>query len=978
MLDLQWEDVLVMIESLAPQLTVVGVALVIGIVVTLAINARTVKRPATRKVVRASTWVAVGLACVVAINSMLYGPLNTVLSLISGEGTLSEETIERASDLTERIEGEGIVLLKNDGDALPLDGTNKINVFGWGSTNGVYGGVGSGSVSDTYPITSLLDGLHNAGFETNDELTQLYVDYRADRPAVTPRAQDWTVPEVPVADYSEELLANAREFSDTAVVVITRVGGEGADLPKDVASITVHGEDNVDATAYEQETGNTYEKYINNSSEYDDFEEGQHILELSRTEREMLEMVCENFDDVVLVYNGANTFELGFIDEMPNIKAALWVPPAGQTGFNALGEILSGAINPSGRISDTFAADFTQSPSYNNFGEFIYENMDEFAAGGFRSRPTVPSFVNYTDGIYVGYRFWETAADEGLIDYDESVVYPFGYGLSYTTFSQEMGEMSVEDGTVSFDVTVTNTGDVAGKDVVQVYYNPPYVNGGLEKASANLVAFDKTEELAPGASETVHVEFNVEDMASYDSSAADGAGAYVLEAGDYVISVNANSHEEIASQTWTLDETITYDEANPRSTDEVVASNEFSDVEGEGITYLSRADGFANFEEATAAPTDFTLSDELKATFVNNSNYDPAAYDDASDEMPVTGAEGDLTLADLYGLDYDDPAWDQLLDQLTFEEMDTLIASGGYGNAAIESIGKAYQYDLDGPAALNNNFTGVGSIGFPSSTSVACTWNADLALEYGQVIGDMAQEMDTTGWYAPAVNIHRSPFGGRTFEYFSEDPLLTGRIAAREVEGAKEKGVYAYVKHFALNEQETNRESMLCTWANEQSIREVYLRPFELTVKEGGTTAIMSSFNYVGTVYSGGSSALLKDVLRGEWGFRGAVITDYYGGFGYQNADQCIRNGNDLMLASTDTTNHITDDSATSVQAMREAAHNILYMAGNSWKYAEGDPVAATPAWQWVDYVVTGVAVVALLLCEAVAIKRFRSRRQVA
>ena len=343
--------------------------------------------------------------------------------------------------------------------------------------------------------------------------------------------------------------------------------------------------------------------------------------------------------------------------------------------------------------------------------------------------------------------------------------------------------------------------------------------------------------------------------------------------------------------------------------------------------------------------------------------------------LDARAAQQDATLADMYGLDYDDPAWDELLDQLTFEEMDTLIASGGYGNAAIESIAKAYQYDLDGPAALNNNFTGVGSIGFPSSVSVACTWNKDLAHEYGLVIGDMAIEMDTTGWYAPAVNIHRSQFCGRTFEYFSEDGLLTGAIAAQEVAGAKERGVYAFVKHFALNEQETNRESMLCTWANEQSIREIYLKPFELTVKDGGTTAIMSSFNYVGTTYSGGSSNLLQSVLRDEWGFEGAVITDYYGGFGYQNADQCIRNGNDLMLASTDTTNHVTDESATSVAAMREAAHNILFMAGHSWRYANGDPQAGILAWQWIDYVASGIVIAALVILEVVTIRRFLSER---
>ena len=323
--------------------------------------------------------------------------------------------------------------------------------------------------------------------------------------------------------------------------------------------------------------------------------------------------------------------------------------------------------------------------------------------------------------------------------------------------------------------------------------------------------------------------------------------------------------------------------------------------------------------------------------------------------MPTTGAKNGLKLSDMYGKDYDDADWDKLLDQLTFDDMDNLIANGGYGTQAVKSVGKIQLTDADGPASLNNNFTGVGSIGFPASTAFACTWNRDLAKQFGEMIGDMAHDMHVAGWYAPAMNIHRSAFSGRTFEYFSEDSLLSGAMASNEISGAKSKGVYSFMKHFALNDQETNRTKMVCTWTNEQAIRETYLKPFEMSVKEGGAQAVMSSFNYIGNTYAGASSNLLQTVLRGEWGFKGFVLTDYFGGYGYQNADQEVRAGNDSMLATTKITNHITDKSATSVKAMRQAAHNILYTAANSWQYANGEPKVATPIWKTAMYVAWGV-----------------------
>ena len=951
MIGVNIDDVIAVLNNLKPHLITIAVVLVLAIAITIGVNRKTVKDTAVRKLIHSESWLVFMVATVVAVAMMLFGPLSSLLNLATNRHVLQESTISAANDLAAEVQQEAITLLKNDDDNLPLKDT-KVNVFGWGSTNPVYGGTGSGSMSDAYPTVSILDGMRNAGLETNEDLSKLYTDYRTDRPVVAINDQDWTLPEVPADQYSDDLLSEAKDFSDQAVIVITRVGGEGSDLPTDMK-----GENIV---------------YDENSPDYQDFEAGEHFLQLSQTERNMIDMVTSNFDDVTLVYNGANAFQFDFLDDYPQIASVLWCPPAGQTGFNALGDVLAGNTNPSGRTSDTFVTDLTQTPTWNNFGNFRYDNVDEFTVSNY-GYPSTPTFVNYVEGIYVGYKFYETAADEGLIDYDAMVEFPFGYGLSYTTFDQQMGDVTYQDGTVSFDVTVTNTGDVAGKDVVEVYYNPPYVNGGIEKASANLVAFDKTEELQPGDSETVSISFDDDDMASYDY---ENAKAWVLEAGDYRISINSDSHNEIASATVNVPETITYDsDDNTHNGDAVVATNQFDNAAGD-VEYLSRADHFANYDEATAAPASMSMSDEIKAEFLNNGNYDPADFDDPNDEMPTTGADNGVSLYQLRGKDYDDPMWDQLLDQLSVDDMDNLSANAGFGTQAADSVGKIALTDLDGPASLNNTFTGVGSIGFPCSTAFACTWNVDLASAFGDMIGRMAHDMDASGWYAPAMNIHRSAFGGRDFEYFSEDPLLSGAMASSEIAAAREQGVYAFMKHFVLNDQETNRNNMVCTWSNEQAIREIYMKPFEMSVKDGDTGAVMSSFNYIGPVYAGASSNLLNNVLRDEWGFRGMVLTDWYGDFGYQNGDQLVRAGNDAMLATFESSNHVTVRSASGVQALRTAAHNILYTAVNSGKYADGEPKAQTPVWQVATYV--GIAVVAVIFLglEALTIKRFLDRRK--
>lgn len=945
MLSINMDDVIKVLNSIKSQLIGFGVVAVLLIAVMIACR----KQSKSKKyLIRWQAGLGMVLALAITVNLILTGPMYSMVTLATGGGKVSEENVASATQLCENIADEGIVLLDNDG-TLPMAKNSKLNVFGWASTNPCYGGTGSGALSDAYPTVTLLEGLKNAGFELNTELSDFYTSYRADRPEVGMFSQDWTLPEPEAAQYTDEMMNNAKAFSDTAMVVITRVGGEGADLPTDVSQVTY-------------DAGHSY----------NDFEPGDHYLQLSKTEKDMIDLVCKNFDKVVVVYNGANAMELGWVKDYSQIKSVVWCAGTGQSGFNALGSILCGDVNPSGRTIDTFVYDLTQTPTANNFGNFTYTNMDEFKASSFGA-DTIPAFVNYVEGIYVGYKFYETAAAESLIDYDKTVVYPFGRGLSYTTFTQTLNSVTEADGTITVDVTVTNTGSASGKEVVEVYYNPPYTNGGIEKASANLIGFAKTSELAPGASENVTVTFKAEDMASYDTY---GKGCYVLEKGDYVISINADSHTVLDSKVYNVASDIVYDASNKRESDVEVADNKFDFAEG-NVTYLSRADGFANYAEATAAPADFELPAEAKATFYNNSNWNPEDFNNADDVAPTTGAKNGLKLKDMVGVDYNDAQWDTFLDQLTVSDMDSLIALGGYQSVAVSSIGKVQAIDCDGPASINNNFTQQGSIGFPSAVMIAATWNTDLAHDFGTSIGKMADDMDVSGWYAPAMNIHRSAFAGRNFEYYSEDGVLSGAMAANAIMGSQEQGVYAFMKHFALNDQETNRCGMLCTWSNEQAIREIYLKPFEISVKDADCHAVMSSFNYIGTRWTGGCKELLKNVLRGEWGFVGFVETDYFGVSGYMTADQCVRNGNDLMLCTTGNDfNTVTVLTNSSKQALRESAKNILYTVVNSRAYAEENLNPGMAKWQ---IVLIGADVLVALLfvtLEVKTLKGYKKRKE--
>ena len=950
MISVEMEDVLAVLQLCKPYIIGIIAALVIGIVIMTA--CRRMSR-GKRFLIRREAAIAMVLAVVVCVNMICFGPMATLIGLATGNGTLSDETNEEAAEVAEEIMEDGIVLLKNE-SLLPLNETKKLNIFGWESINPAYGGAGSGGINDLYDIVSLNQGLENAGFSINQELVDFYNNYGADNPEMSIQKQSWTLPEPPVDTYSDELIKSAKEYSDVAVVVLSRKAGEGHnDIPMDVRKAA----------------------YDNNSDEYDDFPEGEHYLQLSQTERDMVDMVCSNFDNVIVVYNGANQFELGFADEYPQIKSVVWCPGTGNVGFNALGKVFSGEVNPSGKTPDTFIYDMTTAPWWNNAEKTEYTNLADMAVEGMNAGTAqvyAPAFTNYVEGIYVGYKYYETAAQEGAIDYDKTVQYPFGYGLSYTEFEQKMGELEEKDGQISVDVEVTNTGDVAGKDVVEVYYKPPYTNGGIEKSSANLIEFAKTDLLQPGESQTVTVTFSIEDMASYDEN---NAKAYVLEKGDYVISINSDSHTVLDQKTYTADKDVVYKGENKRASDDTAATNVFEDAKGD-ITYLSRADHFANYEEATAAPASAELGEPYVSEYHLNSNFDKTTYLNDEDVMPTTGADNGLTLADMRDADYDDPRWEKLLDQLTVDEMANMIAMAGYQTAAMDSVGKVATLDFDGPAAINNNFTGVGSIGFPIEVVVASTWNKELAQAWGECMGKISQEMGAEGWYAPGMNTHRTAFGARNYEYFSEDGVLAGNMGANAVEGARKYGVYSYIKHFALYE---GNAKMVSVWSNEQAIREIYLKPFEISVKQGGANAVMVSWSFLGDKWTGECSNLMNTVLRDEWGFRGMALTDFFrnNGHGFMNADAALANGVDAMLSTFngEENNVANPEHPTSVLQMRNACKNVMYTVVSSWAYDGEHEETGMENWKKAGIGIDIVIALFMAGMEVLVIRGYKKRK---
>lgn len=854
---------------------------------------------------------------------MYYNVITQFFSKPETDEKAIEETAKTARDVVERIEEEAIVLLQNENNALPLEMSNEkeanVSVFGWSSISPVYSGVGSGAGNMDNAVP-LFEGLESAGIHADSELREFYENSGLSsktKDSLGSFTTDYTKHQVPIDKYSDELLKHTREYSDVALIFLSRIGGEGEkDLPLDMSE-------------------------LGGASD-------EHYLELSKEEKDLIDQVDSmEFDKVVLVLNSSYPFELGFLEE-GKIDAALWIGGPGETGMNAVGSVLSGKVNPSGRTVDTYAYDLTSAPAMENFGNHYYTGTEfESTTWAGDAATGYQGYVDYAEGIYVGYRYYETRwvdNETGKIDekaYRAAVKYPFGYGLSYTEFEQEIKDFSVEDGMVTMTAKVTNTGDTSGKDVVQVYTTAPYKEGGIEKPHVALSDFGKTKLLEPGESDLVELSFGLEEVAAFDYV---NRGCYVLDAGEYEFKLMKNAHEVIDSRSYTVEETEIYDENNKRSADEIAAVSRFQDVEGDvDITYVSRSDWEGTLPKDV--PQQREASPEIAAQWTD---FNPPEDLDAED---IVIKDHGLKLADLKGKSYDDPMWEELLEQVTVEEMSKLIGWGGFATQAIESIEKPYSVDLDGPAGIKAlvNETAYEGVSYITGVVLASTWNKDLAQEMGECFSAEAVAWGISGIYGPSMNIHRTAFGGRNYEYYSEDPVISGYMAAGIVTGFNTNNVYCYIKHFAMYNQCTNAVDGIATWSNEQAIREIYLRPFEIAVKNADVHALMSSYNRIGNVWTGASRPLLTDVLRGEWGFEGMVISDWPFDDTYMNAEQGIRAGNDFILTTTG--RDVKDTSNAGKQAMREATRHILYTVVNSTAM-DINYFGPTPYWLYILIVV--------------------------
>jgi beta-glucosidase len=859
--------------------------------------------------------------------------------------TSEEDRQAYLADVGERISAEGITLLENDG-ALPLAAGARISVFGQAAVDPVYGGTGAGSL-DTSQAVDLETSLTDAGFELNRTLWDFYAsgpgaEYRRSIPDVYGEG-DFVVNEVPQSAYTDDVRASYADYADAAVVVLARSGGESKDL---IAT--------GDAGA------GTY-------------------LQLTAEERDLLREVTGTFDDVVVLLNTQNPVELGFLHEFP-VNAALWIGALGQTGATAVGRVLTGEINPSGALVDTYAYDSLSAPSIENLGSYEIANSD--VDRGDR-------YMVYAEGVYVGYRYYETRYEDAVLgtpgvgdfDYAAEVQYPFGYGESYTTFDWSDFTVTEGDDAFAVSVTVTNSGDVAGKDVVQVYLQQPYTDydreHGIEKPAVELAGYAKTGELEPGASETVTVTVPRELLRAYD---ADGAGTYVVDAGDYYLSVGTDAHEALnnilsakGSSTTdgmtapgdtslvheiTVDELDTTTYAVSAATGAAV-TNQFDHADlrtyDPEFTYLSREDWTGTWP-VTYADGSWTAPEQLLADLEIPDVEDPDVTEPVVGEIDDT--YGELNAAMLVGEDYDAPAWDALIGQMSQSELDELVRVGGYATKRVDSIQLPATVDKDGPAGISDTLVGGQSgMGYPPAIVLASSWNTELAREFGVAIGEDSLDLGVTGWYGPAMNIHRSPYSGRNFEYFAEDSYLSGVMSSAVVEGAQSKGVVVFMKHFVLNDQETDRLG-LATFADEQAIRQLYLAPFEVAVRDGGALGAMAGMNRIGAVWSGADAGLMTATLRDEWGFQGIVVTDQasFDVFAYEDLRAGLAAGTDLWLNTDADLWKLSDDEMTPsvVANMQRASHNIAYAVANSNAMnglsAGSELVSVTPPWRWALY----------------------------
>ena len=852
------------------------------------------------------------------------------------KATNKAEAFANAQEVNLKLAEEGFVLLKNENAALPMNKGARISVFSKNSVNLSYGGSGSGGF-DTSNNKNLYESLNDAGFVTNPTLKRFYESSQSG-PVRTANSSDLdngdnqkiATAETPQSKYTDAVKNSYADYSDAALVVITRIGGEGFDLPR-----------------YQ---GNS-EGAVSPDS---------HYLELDQNEIDLLTAVTDGtFKRVVVVFNTPSSFEATFLKDSAyaafadKIDAAVWIGFTGSNGITALGEILNGDVNPSGRLVDTWAADFTKNPSFVNFGTgCLPDTTDKYDGGMYYS-------VDYEEGIYVGYRYYETRGEtDGEDWYNANVVYPFGYGLSYTTFDWTVGDASASEielgTTITVPVTVKNTGSVAGKDVVQLYASAPYTLGGIEKAHKVLVGFAKTKLLQPGESETVTVSFDPYSAASYDyrDANSNGFSGYELEAGEYTLYVSRNAHESEKAIALNLAADVQIG-TDPTTDSEVVNrytdSENFLDSDWQLDTMLSRADWEGTWPTPQTAQqhagTD-RLYEEIRSEEHNN----PTDFD--SEEYPWFGEEPTLTLRDLLPsaeaegyepvVSYDDERWEELMMGCDEEEMIALINNGAYHTLAMESVGLPATIHGDGPSGFTCFMSKEqvnGTCQYVSEPVMASTWNINLMNELGEAIGeegtigDKATGQPYSSIYAPGVNIHRSPFGGRCSEYFSEDPFISGMMGAAEVQGIQSRGVLPTVKHFVANEQETHRSiGGDLSWLSEQALREIYLKPFEYTVKLGETRGIMTSFNRIGTRWTGGDYRLLTEILRNEWGFNGLVICDFNTIPQYMIPRMMFYAGGSLDLATQQSamwTDCDTSDAGDAIVLMR-AVKDVMYALVNS------------------------------------------------
>lgn len=852
------------------------------------------------------------------------------------KATNKAEAFANAQEVNLKLAEEGFVLLKNENAALPMNKGARISVFSKNSVNLSYGGSGSGGF-DTSNNKNLYESLNDAGFVTNPTLKRFYESSQSG-PVRTANSSDLdngdnqkiATAETPQNKYTDAVRNSYVDYSDAALVVITRIGGEGFDLPR-----------------YQGDS----EGAVSPDS---------HYLELDQNEIDLLTAVTDGtFKRVVVVFNTPSSFEAAFLKDSAyaafadKIDAAVWIGFTGSNGITALGEILNGDVNPSGRLVDTWAADFTKNPSFVNFGTgCLPDTTDKYDGGMYYS-------VDYEEGIYVGYRYYETRGEtDGEDWYNANVVYPFGYGLSYTTFDWTVGDASASEielgTTITVPVTVKNTGSVAGKDVVQLYASAPYTMGGIEKAHKVLVGFAKTKLLQPGESETVTVSFDPYSAASYDyrDANSNGFSGYELEAGEYTLYVSRNAHESEKAIALNLAADVQIG-TDPTTDSEVVNrytdSEDFLDSDWQLDTMLSRADWEGTWPTPQTAQqhagTD-RLYEEIRSEEHNN----PTDFD--SEEYPWFGEEPTLTLRDLLPsaeaegyepvVSYDDERWEELMMGCDEEEMIALINNGAYHTLAMESVGLPATIHGDGPSGFTCFMSKEqvnGTCQYVSEPVMASTWNINLMNELGEAIGeegtigDKATGQPYSSIYAPGVNIHRSPFGGRCSEYFSEDPFISGMMGAAEVQGIQSRGVLPTVKHFVANEQETHRSiGGDLSWLSEQALREIYLKPFEYTVKLGETRGIMTSFNRIGTRWTGGDYRLLTEILRNEWGFNGLVICDFNTIPQYMIPRMMFYAGGSLDLATQQSamwTDCDTSDAGDAIVLMR-AVKDVMYALVNS------------------------------------------------